>query len=114
VPAGEWAAAHPGVLFLEGRGRLSDDDHRSIARLNERLRYEANEGRLFGRRLWILLDAATLSDDVGTEYYPGSRGSQSVKGGTAGRFEFAPAPPKSASQVVLAFAGLTVSTPLLG
>ncbi len=51
---------------------LSDDDHRSIARLPERLRHEATEGRQFGWRLWSLVEAATLSDDVGTEYRSGS------------------------------------------
>jgi hypothetical protein len=91
---------------------LDDSDHRFISRLSEALRPEATEERLFARRLWTLIDAATVTDDAGTRYRPGSRGWESVRGGTAGRFTFAPAPPAAAAHVSLQFGGRSIPTQL--
>jgi len=102
----------PDPDFSSIAAELDDSDHQLISRVSEALRPEAIEERLFARRLWTLVDAATVTDDVGTRYRPGPRGWESVRGGTAGRFTFAPAPPDAATHVSLQFGGRSIPTQL--
>lgn len=91
---------------------LDENDHQLISRVSESRRAEATKERLFARRLWTLVGSATVTDDVGTLYRPGSRGWEGVPGGTAGRFTFSPAPPDAATRVSFQFGSRSIPTRL--